>query len=569
MTDFKKVAVPVSVCTNVVPLKPAAIDMTTAELAECFQNARRSNVHTQPVISNPKEIKKAIERLDGFHSSQLNRFLYGYMYPNSTIPNYVLNEIRTFCVNVDSEWVSKCQNVAAGVLVRELHTRAANIIPRASFDDPIALAQLRRSLPAIKHVPKVSIQNMHFKFVGNFSTDPDANTKIYTARVKLMNNGNHSIIIEVTQTQTVIDGISVDNRYVESTLQKQELKRGESIDVNFSIREAPRRGFSDFQQLVVLTIDGVIRYFITLCVVSPRQKIFGQRFPSCLPLRVEHSPLGPYAAPMMLQLLKHQLLRQQGLSSPAVVHLFTDRSVNFRPHNQETMREVMRVKELLEEQMNLLDILDSFWNSQPDAKKAPIARRYQPPCSAAQPAGYLPGVDLPTVGSTSGMVTLFPNAATRVPDVLSRAPPAVTAGVILLVLAEMEMDIFDASFLNCDALSYFESMTPHYKGVILWVLDLCCALLFNKAVNGCTERGLALTFASVLARPMRASRKAADDDDAPVSTEAFEAAADPSATRADAAEQITFPVEVAHRQNIVTALLAWLAVYQDKFTRNA
>ncbi|CAD2217430.1 hypothetical protein, conserved [Angomonas deanei] len=562
MDDFNKLPTPVSVCTNVSVFKRAPLNIPPAELAEAFLNARRSNIHTQPVVSTAKEAKKILTRLDSFHSSQLNRFLYGYMYPNETIPESVLNEIRNFCVNVDCEWVSKCQNVAANVLLNELQARSNNVIPRSNPDDPIALPQLRRTLPVLKHVPKITTNVTHFKYVvGMFSPDPEVNAQICSSKVKVQNNGSQTVQLEVTQTQTVIDGVTVDNRYLQTTLQKQELKRGESLEVTFSLKEAPRRGFSDFQQLVVLSVDNLIRIFVTICVVSPRQKIFGQGFPSCLPLRVDNSPLGVYSAPLVLQLLRHQLIRQQGLSSRAVGHLFSDQSVNYKPHNQEVLRDALRVKEIVEEQMNLLEVLDSFWASQPEVKKNPYAR-YRQPISSSHPAGYIPGTDLPTSGSTSGMVNYFPNFTTKVPDVLSRAPPAVIVSLILIWIAEMDIMLFDSSFANCEPIMYLETMPPHLKGIVMWVLDFCCDLLVNHSVNGVTSRGLAVTFTSLLMRSLNPNEKA--QDEIATTSEAF---SEPQKT-AMASDGVSFDSYVSFRQNAVTAFMTWITVYYSRYSKN-
>lgn len=571
MDPFAQLPASVGVCTNVasLPMLPERT-ITNADLTECFLSVRRSNTHTQPLPSDSGETKRLLSRLDAFHSSQLTPFLHGYTYPNRPIPDSVLSTIRTLCVNSDSDWVCRCQTLALDILVRELQAKGTGVIPRSKLDDPVAVAQVRQAIPGMKRVPRVAMGQCSFRFVGVFSADPAVNEEVFAATVKVQNKGDHPFTLELSQAQTVIDGVRVENGFLQSSVQRQELKRGESVDIRLSIKEAPREGFTELQQILVIAVDGVLKLFVTYSVVSLRQGLFGQRFPTCLPLSVVKSPLGEYSAPLMLQMLKHVFIRRQGLSSPSVIRLMTDRATDYRAHNQETMREVMRAKEILSSQVNLSDVLGSYWASQPDAAKAPKGRSYKLPVSSAQPAGFLPGIDLPT-GSTSSAAKLFPNAYTKLPDYLTKAPPDVTMGLILLWLAEMDVRVFELAFSGGDSVSYLEVMPPYLRGIVLWILDLCCALLQNRAVNGATERGLAITFASVLTRPDPSRAEEDDTGDVEMDESATEAFRVDSFARQTAGgppqHTRSLTRELAIRQSTVTALLNWICLYNSRFSR--
>lgn len=53
--------------------------------------------------------------------------------------------------------------------------------------------------------------------------------EVYSGKVKLTNLGRHTITLSVWQTQTVIDGVSVENRFIETSIEKQVLKAKESM----------------------------------------------------------------------------------------------------------------------------------------------------------------------------------------------------------------------------------------------------------------------------------------------------------------------------------------------------
>lgn len=549
MENLSLLPIGLSACTNVVALEEGTQEccISNTEFVECIMSARKNSMHTQPLPSDRRDVKKILARLDSFHSSQLNTFLYGYSYPNLSIPDKVLSAIRALCVNSDSDWAYCCQTVAFDLYCNELQARGNGMVPRPKPDDPVALPQLRSSLPTLSRVPKAVVRNCHFKYVGTFSNDPSVNEQIFKASVMVENQGSYPFTMDITQTHTVIDSVRVENGFIKTTLDKQELGGGEAISLNLCIAEPPRSGFTKFEQLLVLTIDGVLRYFITFTIVSPRQDSFGQGFPECLPLVVQNSSLGSYSAPMMLQILKHVFIKQKGLSSAAAVHLMIEKSNNYRLQNQEVMCEVLRGREILREQMNLSSVLDTFWLSQPDATKAPAARRFKPPVSAAQPAGYLPGIDIPT-GNTSSSPAIFPNPSTKLPEYLTTAPPEVTMGLILLWLSTMRVDLLE-SYDSADSISFLEAMPPYLRGIIMWIIDLCCALLQNGAANGATERGLALTFANIL---VSKGGDVSQEDDTNTN-----APCAPTASSIVAA--------VSRRQLVVTAFLYWLHVYNVRF----
>jgi hypothetical protein len=562
--DFSALPPVVGVSTNVATMVPPAstFALTSGELAECFLNARRSSIHTQPPPSDTKTIKKAQERLDSFHSSQINPFLYGYMYPDQDIPENVLNAIRNLCVNASSDWAAKCQRLAFDVLTAELQAKSSNVIPRANHDDPIGLAQLRRVLPALKYVPKVSVSNPHCRFVGNYTDEAADNGSVFSAKVSVQNTGSQTFTVEIVQTQTVIDGVKVEDKFMEATLEKAELHRGESVDMCLTMQNPPRAVLWEYEQVVVLAVNGVLKYFVTFAVISPKQNLFKQRLPGCLPLTVQNSPLGDYTAPLMLQVLKHAFIRQEGYTSSAVTHLLLGKAVNYRPHNEVVMAETMRLKEALSEQLDLAEMISSYWASLPDARKAPLSRQYRAPQSSAQPARYAPGSDKVGSSTSAAADAFFPNSSTRLPDVLLRSPPAVIFGVMMIWLAEMDIAIFDSSFFNSDAVGYLQTMPPYLRGVILWIVDLCCGLLANQAANGVNERVLALTFAALLMR--RSTQRFSAEE-----TEAFSDAQDTDLVHSagNTVTAVSFSTEVSFHQNAVTAMLHWISIYRVKYMK--
>ncbi|CBZ27808.1 conserved hypothetical protein [Leishmania mexicana MHOM/GT/2001/U1103] len=569
--DFSSLPPVVSVSTNVAVLTPpsARYALTTGELAECFLSARRSSIHTQPPPSDAKAIQKAQERLDAFHSSQINPFLYGYMYPGQDIPEPVLSSIRKLCINASGAWAARCQRLAFDVLTTELQAKASNVIPRTNHDDPIGLAQLRRVLPTLKYVPKMSVTNPHSRFVGSCVDDIAENAQAFTATVTVQNNGSHPFTVEIAQTQTVIDGVLAEDKFMEAKLEKAELHRGESVDVRLVMQQPPHAVLWEYEQVLVLSVNGILKYFVTFAVISPKQDLFKQRLPGCLPLTVLESPLGEYSAPLMLQVLKHAFIRQQGYTSPAVVHLLLGKAVNYRTHNELVMSETMRLTKALIDQMNMTATISSYWASLPDAKKAPLSRQYQPPVSSAQPARYAPGSDKLGSSNVATAEALFPNSATRLPEVLQRSPPAVIMGAILIWLAQMDINVFDSSFFNCDPVGYMQGMPPYLRGILLWILDLCCGLLANEKVNGVNERVLALTFAAVL---MRRNPPQYDIEETEAFSDAqagFDSASSGGGTSGsgNTATAVSFSTDVAFHQNAVTAILHWISIYRVKYAK--
>ncbi|KAG5503383.1 hypothetical protein GH5_04456 [Leishmania sp. Ghana 2012 LV757] len=573
--DFSSLPPAVSVSTNVAVLTPAASSyaFTTGELTECFLSARRSSIHTQPLPSDAKAIKKAQERLDAFHSSQINPFLYGYMYPGQDVPEAVLSSIRKLCVNAGSAWAARCQRLAFDVLTAELQAKASNIIPRANHDDPIGLAQLRRVLPTLRYVPKVSVTNPHSRFVGNYLDDVAENAKVFSATVTVQNNGSKSFTVEIAQTQTVIDGVRAEDKFMEPKLEKAELHRGESVDVRLVMQKPPRAVLWEYEQMVVLSVNGVLKYFVTFAVISPKQNLFKQRLPGCLPLTVQDSPLGEYSAPLMLQVLKHAFIRQKGYTSTAVAHLLLGKAANYRPHNELIMAETMQLTKTLIDQMDMASTISSYWTSLPDAKRAPLSRQYQPPVSSAQPARYAPGSDKLGSSSVATAEALFPNSATRVPEVLQRSPPAVIMGAIFIWLAQMEIAVFDSSFFNCDPVGYMQGMPPYLRGILLWILDLCCGLLANQEVNGVNARALALTFAALLMRrdppPYGADETEAFSDARGVFDSLSGGDGGAGGGGSSTTVGTSFSTDVAFHQNAVTAMLHWIAIYRVKYAKKS
>ncbi|CCW71023.1 unnamed protein product [Phytomonas sp. Hart1] len=545
-------------CTNIGSLNKAKKidDLSYSDVAKCFMYARRSSIHTQPLPTSPKEIKKALCILNDARCYEMNTFFKGYMHLHEDIPDSILDAIRTQCVNLDCKTAFQYQMQAFNVLCNEIRAKSSAITLNHKLCNSSYLLKLRQILPAMKYVPKVSIKQCHFRFIGTLSSDPAFNQRVFVASISFRNNGQRALTLKVTQIQIILDGVKTESKSFQGSGDSYRLIQGESIDLDLSIKEVTQPNFTEFQQILVITINEVLKVFVTFFVLSPKQRLFQQRFPSCMVLKVVNSPLGVYTSPLMLQIFKHVLILKKGLSSPAVMHLMMDKSTHYRSQNRETMLEVLRIKKLLQEQLDLSKVLDHFWSSFQGIERVPIERRYKLPPSSAQPHGYSPAADSPAFGVSMGYDYLFPNRQTWLPDCLINAPPEVSMGLILLWLADMDENIFEAPLGTGDPIAYFVNMPAHRRGVILWILDLCCALIHNSAKNGATGRGLALTFTNILMRKTAAFKAAglgAPDGTLPDTTVYFIGS--------------SFLSEVEKRQSGVTIFLHWLKIYAYRYER--
>ncbi|CCW64305.1 unnamed protein product [Phytomonas sp. EM1] len=546
-------------CTSIGSLEkaPKIDNLNYSDVAKCFMYARRSSIHTQPLPSSSKEIKKALHMLSDTHCYEMDTFFSGYMYPYEDIPDSVLDAIRIQCTNLDCKRAFRYQMQAFDVLCNEVRAKSSVTTSSAKLGNTSSLLKLRQILPAIKYVPKVSIKHCHFRFIGTLSLDPSFNQRVFAASISFRNNGQRPLILKVTQIQIIIDGVKTESKSFQGSGDSYELIQGESIDLDLSIKEVTQPNFTEFQQILVISINEVLKVFVTFLVLSPKQRLFHQRFPACMVLNVVNSPLGTYTAPLMLQIFKHVFIWQKGLSSAAVIRLMMDKSANYRTQNREIMREVLRIKELLQEQLDLSKVLDNFWNSFEDIEGFPIGRRYKLPPSSAQPHGYSPAADSPAFRVSIGYDCLFPNRQTWLPDCLTHASPEVSMGLILLWLADMDAVIFEASFGIEDPIAYLVNMPAHLRGIILWILDLCCALIHNSVKNGATGRGLALTFTNILMR-----RKAEAFGDAGLGT--------PNGDLPNSINSFfgsSFLSEVEKRQTAVTVFLHWLKIYAYRYEK--
>ncbi|KEG13208.1 hypothetical protein DQ04_01151150 [Trypanosoma grayi] len=555
MHGVSTLPVNVSVATHVAtPFLVGQLDITSGELASLFTLARSSNVHTQPPPLTAKDIKKAMEKSHAFNPAHLNVFLDGYMSGQAPVPEKALSNIRRLSVCSSSEWIHQCQSLALRLLLTELEAREAGASVRSRPDDPSQLVALRQVVSKFQgKAPCISVSNCHFSFVGNIAEDDEAhNERNFYADVSVRNNGVSPSVVKISNVHTVIDGEVVDGDYLAcGIVGERTIRRGEATTFHFSLRSPPRRQRNTFEQLIVLSVDVYAKIFVTFTVVSPRQQPFGVGFPRCLSLTVRDSPVGAYASPMMLQLLKHQFIRQQGLASKGVGQLLVGKSVNHSIRNREVMREATRVKEILEEEMDFSEVLGTYRAALPKDTCGSV----ELPTSSAQPAGYLPGGLLPTAVAAVSSMSCFPNAATRLPGVLTNAQPDVLMGLILIWLAEFEVPVFDASLLIYDPMTYLEAMPPYHRGVILWTVDLCGGLLLHKEDNGVSLRHLALTFAAVLMRkrpPVSGGNVDSVFKDTPSKITTKEAPQDGGTS---------VGADVALQQSAVTAFVYWITVF--------
>lgn len=527
---------------------------TPEELTKAFQKVQEM---AQPLVGSKRQSDEAFQRINCFHASQLNTFLYGYMYPNERIPEQTLDNIRSLCGNGDPEWAYRCQLLALEVLSNAVYARSHHIVPRSRQDDPAALATLRGILPVMDPIPKVSMKMCHFVFVGYSSSNKEAAlVRMASEKLVVKNKGWKPFCVVLSQSQTVIDDQKVEDAACAfGSLDgtgggASEVKGGERLELFMTgLRNVlPESGFSYFQQLLVLTVDGVFRIFCTVTVISLQSTRLQVAFPACLPVPVVDSPLGKYSTPVMLQVLKHLFVLQRGYSSPSVSHLLLGKSVNFRVHNEAVMQTAAQLRRTVMDMVPLADLLDQFWTSVKATKKGVSVVTHVPPSSLCCPSGFTPAKDFP-LKTEDPNDPQFPNGNTEFSPLLRNAPPAVLFGLILEWLAEMPISIFDESCINCEPVGYLEATPPHHRGVLLFVIDLCCALLANKVLNGTTKRTLALTFASVLCR-----RSAPRSDE------------DGSGSKAPSSViSTTFEIEMGIQHSAVSAILQWLHLFEFRY----
>lgn len=544
---------------------------TPVELIKVLQ---KDPLSSYPTVAAPSKryAEDAIKRVLSFHSSHLNTFLNAYMYPKARIPEDVLDEVRLFCGNGDCEWVHRCQRLAIKVLEKAAYAKKQQVIPKVKLDDPTSLPSLRGVLPVMDVIPEVSVKLCHFFFAGLCPT-MEANwegggSRAYeeereegetgcslaekmlagmtAEKVVIKNNGWKPFKIRICQTQTIVD----DRKEKEEKLSVfpldglVEIKAGESIELFPSNLSSvlPSTSFSSFQQIIVLSVEEVFRIFITITFISLRPpQPLALSFPSCLPIPVNHSLIGSYSAPLFLQWLTYLFFAREGHTDPSISHLLLGKSVNFQVHNEGIMQVVAQLCRTILMDLPILDTLKNYWSSLKKAhkKRSTIAYHQLPPSLSSASSLFCSHNNFwwPRLEDEPNPALFYPNQDTLFPEALQTASPAVIFGLILQWLSENTINVFDSACINCDPISYLQALQPRHRGILMFVIDLCCSLLAYRKANGVTPRTLALSFASVLCKPSQ------------------------SASHANSDGTSTFETYVATQQSAVSALLCWTEVF--------
>lgn len=566
-----------------------------AELIKVFQKEPLSHPPAM-AASNKRYAEEAIKRIFSFHSSHLNTFLNAYMYPNARIPEDVLDEIRLLCANGDSDWAYRCQRLALEVLEKAVFAKTQQVVPSMKLDDPTSLSALRGVLPVMVPVPSVAMKLCHFFFIGlspctaeegsgsGAGGDRDSNESGGSDRIPeegeggrgkgrinlaedllslmaaeklvIKNKGYKPFRLEISQTQTVVDNVREvkEKRSVFPLDNPVDVKPGDRLELFLTnlAPVLPSTHFSYFQQLIVFSIEGVFRIFVTVTVVSvsPPQPL-ALNFPACLPLPVKDSVIGAYSAPLFLQWLKYLFSIRGGYRDASVSHLLLGKSANFQLHNEGIMQVVARLRRSVLEDLPILKTLDAFWagfSRVPKKTHTLLSSRHIPPGSPSCPEKYFSCSSTFSSSSSSwwrprcsdeeNETIFYPNPGTPFPDDLKEISSSVLFGLMLQWLAETPVNVFDTSCINCDPISYLQAAPSHHRGILMYIIDLCCSFVAFRKFNGVTPRTLALTFASVLCRQPRHHSLASIDG----STSSFE-------------------TYVVTQQSAVSALLCWMQVF--------
>ncbi|ESL09387.1 hypothetical protein TRSC58_02890 [Trypanosoma rangeli SC58] len=533
------------------------MSITSDELSSILASSRGSSVNTQPPPSTARDIEKAMEKFQPFHPVHLSKFLQGYLSGRAHVAEEALSNIRQLSLSADRQWLYQCQLLALQQLLCELELRCNGVVPETKPGESLLLPQLRRGLAEYQgKAPRITVSNCHFLFVGDANAGSQAQGKReVSAEISLKNGGDSKCVVKVSEVHTFIDGEAVPGDYLGCAgVKERTLCSGEAIAFHLALKPIPRHCMSLFEAVAVLTIDTYVKVFITFTVVSEKQRPFGTGFPQWLPITVRYSPVGVYTCPLVLQLLKHQFIRQQGLTSKTVARFLVGKSRNFTTYNREVMREATRVKEILEEELDFAEVLATYRSSLPQNSWG----NTELPHSSAQPAGYPPGGVLPTAVAAVSSMSCFPNAATRLPTALTNAQPDILMGLILIWLAELEATMFEASLFTHDPMTYLGVLPPHLRGVIFWIVDFCGGLLLHQSVNEVSVRHLALTFAAVLMRKKRMPDEGRADI-VFMETVLYRRVGEPWAD--------TMLADVALHQAAANAFVHWITVYSASYKK--
>lgn len=563
MAEFGDVPPSVLGISNVVNVFPAHEDevgVSAQVLNELLSAARSSNMHTKPPPAADKAKKKLLDRLQApLHPSHYNTFLALQLFPNGAkyVEEQVLRSCLDTCVCNDPDWVYTCQLGALKLLYHELDTVGART-PKS--DDPVLLAQVRSTLfqgtaGAGEH-PRITPTPCHFRFVVD-TTMEESKDRYFSSQVKFKNDGKAPAAVAIVRRLTLVDGVQQsDVTDFQCMLDKDNIKKGETSILMLSLIAKPFAVFHTIQELLLISFNDTLPIVCTFLVVNPCTPPFGTGLPAALCLPVTASPLGPYHAPLVLQILKHQFVRQQGYVCKEVVHVLCGPSHMYTAQNRDVMRQVDRILCQIDESMDIGDLLGTFGRSQHDGKNNHSCSHLVLPSSAAQPPGYQPGNTVPS-GSQASLST-FPNVQTAIPEPLVGASPAVVFSLMLSWLSAFPCSAVDASILQCDPITYLESVQPWQQGIIRWVIDLCCGLLLHKDESEIGLRDLALTFGSILVlHELRDGGEEGGVSEADMETERI-------LKRDEAWRKATIL-----RHHAVTAMVHWLTLYEPVYAKGA
>jgi hypothetical protein len=439
-----------------------------------------------------------------------------------------------------------------------------------------------------KSIPSFSFTNTHFRFVlahltaGSGVEDSD---KYLCAQVKIKNEGKTQFFIGVSQRKTLVDGSLVQGSVdFQVFADRGVVKRGESCTIHLSMIAKPTAVFSAIQEFLTVSIDEGIKIMITFVVINPFVPFFGTGFPCCIVQQVIESPVGLYEAPLILQMLKHQFIRQEGYSSPEVVRLISAQSHLHALSNRDVLENALCIRNDLEEETNAAELLRDFWSGV-DAQKGKANAPLSPkealggysvsgssgsfrgvPPSCAQPAGYLPGAVVPTA-PTSTSVTTFPNVHSAAPNALLKASPATLFALVTLFFAELPFSVVDLSLIGCEPIKYLETLQPCVQGLIMWVVDLCCGFLKHADETEITVRELALSWAAIFLSNGGERLFTAEEQPAePINLSASAVGLSRSGRMTRVSAQQT-PQSVTLYLHTVTSIVHWIALYEGQYPR--
>jgi hypothetical protein len=565
MAEFGDVPPTVLGMANVVnsfPTTEEELGISALGLNDLLSAARSSNIHTKPPPAAEKIKKKLLERLQvSLHPSHLNTFLALQLYPNCArdIDERVLRGCLDMCVNNDPEWVHSCQLGALRMFYHELDAPS----PRTPKpDDPVLLAQVRSTIQTCgttTEIPRIAPSQCHFRFVVD-TTMEESKDRYFSAQVKFKCESKGPTSVSIARRLSFVDGVAqCESTDFQCMIDRESVKKGDTTILMLSLIAKPFAVFHTIQEMLIVAFDS-LPIVCTFLVINPCSPAFGTGVPAALCLPVTASPIGAYHAPLALQILKHQFVRQQGFLCKDVSHVLCGPSHMYTAQNRDVMRQANKILCQLDDAMDIGEALCSFWTSQGGGQKG--GSHLSLPPSAAQPPGYQPAGNVPS-GSQASLST-FPNVQTAVAEPLVAASPAVLFSLMLSWISMFPCSVVDASICQCDPIMYLESLQPWQQGIIRWVLDLCCGLLVHQVENEICLRDLALTFGSLfvhheLSKEGGLTSHRLEDD-----IEDAEMEVDRMSRRDDRWKRCT-----SLRHYAVTAVVHWLTLYEGLYTKAA